>query len=98
MDVSKTMQTQALAEAGTAAPELNGTEFGGEELIQQVVTLSGLPEDLAHEELDQILKLSGKPSAGLTLDDLRTAMLSYLETLASADPDALCEDEPLPTE
>ncbi len=56
----------------------------GKSLIDQVVSLSGLPEDLAHQELNQILRLSemASPNENLTLEDLRSAMLVYLEQLA----------------
>lgn len=56
-------------------------ELGGQELIQQLVDLTGLPADLVHRELDQILELSGQKSGNLTLDELRGAMLAYLEAL-----------------
>lgn len=60
------------------------SNLGGVRLIETVVTLTGLPESLAHQELDQILELSGhKPGSrtNLTLDELRGALIKYLETL-----------------
>jgi hypothetical protein len=56
-------------------------EPGGEELIQQVVSLTGLPGAMVHKELNQILELSGQDSQALTLEQLRAAMLAYLESL-----------------
>ena len=56
-------------------------EPGGEELIQTVVNLSGLPESLAQNEMDRILELSGQNSNNLTLDQLRQAMIAYLESM-----------------
>lgn len=63
----------------TPAPEPN--EPGGQELIQTVVTLSGLPESLVRLELDQILENSGQSSQNLTLDQLRQALAAHLESL-----------------
>jgi hypothetical protein len=65
--------------------EMNSAEPGGHELIEKVVTLSGLPEHLAHQELTQILAHSGQESGKLTLEELRTAMLTYLEALAEQE-------------
>lgn len=56
-------------------------EPGGEELIQQLVELTGLPENLVLQELDQILGMTGQASSDVTLETLRTAMLVYLESL-----------------
>lgn len=58
-------------------------EPGGQELIDTVVSLTELPDPLVREELDQILQLSGKNSGEVTLDELRKAMLIYLESLQS---------------
>ena len=71
MDVSKNEKT-------------NNEDLGGQELIETLVSLSGLPEPLAHEELDEILKMSGHTpgtKTDLTLDQLRAALLVYLEAL-----------------
>lgn len=56
------------------------TEAGGEELIDQLVEFSRLPEDEVKSELDNILQQAGCESERLTLDELRAAMLNYLET------------------
>ena len=61
-------------------------KLDGEKLVQAVVSLSGLPERDAHDELDRILQLSGTSTGELTLDGLRAAMLAYLETLAESMP------------
>lgn len=65
-----------------AANHVTTTENAqGPALIDQVVRLTGLPENWVHEELDEILTTSGQPSEELTLDGLRAAMLAYLESL-----------------
>jgi hypothetical protein len=67
----------------------HNTNLDGEKLIETLVTLTGLPENLAHQELDQILDMSGHSSESrttLTMDELRAALLTYLEALA---PDSL---------
>lgn len=59
-------------------------EKGGDELIDTLVTLTGLPKEQLCQELDQILERSGIPSGEhLTLEGLRFAMLTYLEELSS---------------
>jgi hypothetical protein len=58
---------------------------GGQELIQQLVSATGLPEDLVHRELDEICALSGQDPGELTLDQLRQAMLTYLEKLEAGE-------------
>ena len=59
------------------------TEPSGEALLQTVVSLTGLPEPLMHEELGKIVVESGHSTENLTLDELRSAMISYLESLQS---------------
>jgi hypothetical protein len=56
-------------------------EPGGQELLQTVVTLTGLPEQWIRNELDQILEQSGQSSSDVTLDTLREAMAAYLESM-----------------
>jgi hypothetical protein len=56
----------------------------GAELIETVVSLTGLPEadqTQMHDELDRILASAGCAKENLTLEELRTALLGYLETL-----------------
>jgi hypothetical protein len=61
-------------------------EPGGDDLIQAVVNLSGLPESLARLELSEILANSGQSSKDLTLDQLRHALAAYLETMQADFP------------
>jgi len=77
MDVSDKTELQLASNAAG----VTASDIGGTELIQTVVTLSGLPEPLAQRELDAILQMSGQDSARLTLDELRAAMLAYLESM-----------------
>lgn len=55
---------------------------GGQELIETVVSLSGIPAPLMAEELGKILETSGHEAADLTLEGLRAALLAYMETLS----------------
>ncbi len=55
---------------------------GGQELIETVVSLSGIPAPLMTEELGKILETSGHGAANLTLEGLRAALLAYMETLS----------------
>lgn len=53
----------------------------GERLVQTVVSLTDLPEPLIGEEMANILEASGHSSENLTIEELRAAMLAYLEAL-----------------
>jgi hypothetical protein len=53
----------------------------GKSLIQAVVSLTELPEPLVHQEMSEILQRAGQESEVLTLEQLRAAMLSYLEAI-----------------
>ena len=53
-------------------------------LIQQLISLTGLPENAVQQEVDEICRLSGADSGALTLEQLREAMLLYLEALDTA--------------
>jgi hypothetical protein len=63
--------------------EVSNREFeAGEELIQKLVSLTGLPVDPVRAELEEILKVSGHTStAELSMDDLRAALLVYLDAV-----------------
>ena len=64
-------------------PALTGNASGsGIELFEAVVEESGLPSELATQELSEILGASGVSAESLTLDELRAAMLTYLEAFA----------------
>jgi hypothetical protein len=58
----------------------------GDELIRSISAIAGLAEDSVKSEVTEMLSLSGQPSAAsnlsnLSLDELRAAMLVYLETI-----------------
>lgn len=52
----------------------------GQRLIQKVVELTGLPEEWVLKELDSLIDASGMDREHLTLEDLRTVLLAYLES------------------
>jgi hypothetical protein len=98
MDVSKSvsmslLNSEEIALQGTPGNEIPQVELGGRVLLETVASLTGLPQNLVHDELDQILKLSpGNPEGGdLTMQELRTAMLAYLETLGESFGDGSLE-------
>jgi hypothetical protein len=75
---------------GAMSPSVNSVTHAleGSQLIDTLVTLTGLPEPVAHNELDEILALTGRDvdaRTDLTLDELREALLVYLETFKPAD-------------
>lgn len=57
------------------------TEPAGTELVDAVVSLTDLPEPQVKNELDGILEKAGCQAENLTLDQLRAAMLVYLEQI-----------------
>jgi hypothetical protein len=73
------------------------SKTGESDLLETVVNLTGLPDPMVpivYDEIDQILQVTGQDPRNLTLDDLRHAMLLYLEKLQ--EDGALGEDADLP--
>jgi hypothetical protein len=68
-------------------------EPGGQELLDTVASLTGLPEGLVQQELHEMLAVAGQNAGNVTLDQLRQAMLVYLEALALQE-EALMDTEP----
>jgi hypothetical protein len=60
----------------------NREELGGQALVDALASLSGLPAATMETELSHILETTGSQSTHLTLEDLRSALLIYLEALA----------------
>jgi len=54
----------------------------GNELLDLVADLTGLHDPRMRKEMDEMLKNSGCSSEEATLDDLRAALLIYMESLA----------------
>ena len=77
MDVSR--------ESKTSEAEPGATE--GNELVRSIVALTGLPDASVRSELVEIMSMGGKPASeapdlsSLSLDELRSAMLVYLESI-----------------
>lgn len=59
-------------------------ELYGQELVQLIVSHTGLPEGWVHQELDQIFEKLGFDQKNLTLEQFREAMLVYLEMTQAA--------------
>jgi hypothetical protein len=60
----------------------SGESQNGQALLDTVATLTGLPEDLVQQELQELVAAAGQNPGNVTLDELRQAMLLYLEALA----------------
>ena len=76
--------------------EVSNQESSGENLVRTVITLSGLPEASAEQELGHVLKNAGENPANVTLEGLRAAMLAYLESMQAefeAESQALTDDK-----
>ena len=57
----------------------------GNELFEQVATLTGLPQDVIRKELHVMMEKKGINPMSLTLEQLRKVMADYLrEVLCSA--------------
>jgi hypothetical protein len=73
----------------------NSPQENEPDLIRQLVSLTGLPEHLAYREVDRILEANGQKSAEVkTLDDLRAAMLAYLEAMQSELMEEASQQQP----
>ena len=89
MEVSqKQSQAQSQTEAGVTAVTDSTAQDGpvGNELIRSISAIAGLGEESVKSQVAEMLSVSGNthPSndfSALSLDQLRTAMLAYLETL-----------------
>jgi hypothetical protein len=57
------------------------SEPNGQELVDAVVALTGLPAQWIGPELAEILDQNDQSETELTLDQLRSAMLNYLEKM-----------------
>jgi hypothetical protein len=56
-------------------------ELGGEALLADVVEKTGLAGNLIESELSAIVENAGHSASNITLEQLRAAMLNYLEEL-----------------
>lgn len=54
---------------------------GGEELLAQLASLTGLPMPLIQGELTSILENAGLQAQNVSLDEFRGALLTYLDSL-----------------
>jgi hypothetical protein len=73
--------------------EVSNQEPGGQQLLDTVAELTGLPEPLVQQELHEILESAGQNAGSVTLDALREAMLLYLEAMAEPLERAEREEE-----
>ena len=53
----------------------------GKDVLQEVVQMTGLPEDYLHAEINSFLGTGTEDVKDLSLDQLRSVLLNYLETL-----------------
>ncbi len=53
----------------------------GAAVIQEIVQMTGLPEDYLDSEIAQLLGTPGETVNNLTLEQLRSVLLNYLETM-----------------
>lgn len=65
----------------------------GQELIQILVELSGLPENLAKNEVEKLAAQRNKSIDSLTLDDLRIILSNYLQDVLLAAKEGLSHFE-----
>ncbi len=53
----------------------------GNDVLQEVVQMTGLPADYLHAEINSFLGTANEDVKDLSLDQLRSVLLNYLETL-----------------
>ena len=56
-------------------------ESEGAQVLQEVVQLTGLPEELLDNELSDLLGASACRVNEMTLEQLRSVLMNYIETL-----------------
>ncbi len=56
----------------------------GEKLLADVVTATGLPEDLVTVELNRLVAKAGKKPEDLTLEELRLILAEYVQDVLLA--------------
>lgn len=93
MDVSKNRGLKGSSndiEAGVESLEISTQEntksSQGQGLLEEVASLTGLPQDWMQNELHRIVTASGHQPSELTLDELRASMLAYLEQMMDQIP------------
>lgn len=61
----------------------------GTELLNELSTATGLPDELIGEELSRLISTAGKSTETVTLDDLRDMLASYLQDILLEAKDSL---------
>lgn len=56
-------------------------ELSGQDLIEKLIVLTGLPESWIRKELSLILEKNGQEVSDVTLEQFRESMLTYLEAI-----------------
>lgn len=56
----------------------------GEKLLSDVVTATGLPEDLVSAELNRLVEKAGKNPNDLSIEDLRMILAEYVQDVLLA--------------
>lgn len=59
----------------------------GAKLLKEVVTATGLPEEMMNDELGQLVAKAGKSPDDLTLEDLRMILAEYVQDILLAAKD-----------
>jgi len=55
--------------------------ISGKDVLNEVVQMTGLPADYLHAEINSFLGTGSEDVKDLSLDQLRSVLLNYLETL-----------------
>ncbi len=80
------MKVSTVASSSEATPDsvISGAQLGGQELLQMIIGMTGLPHDLVRSEIDVLIQKSGFDANSLTMDQFRLIMQLYLERVASS--------------
>jgi hypothetical protein len=68
-------------EQGCSVVMASSPQASGQDVLNEVVQMTGLPADYLHAEINSFLGTGCEDVKDLSLDQLRSLLLNYLETL-----------------
>lgn len=68
-------------EQGCSAVISNSTQPSGQDVLHEVGQMTGLPTEYLNAEINSFLGTANEDVKNLSLDQLRSVLLNYLETL-----------------
>ena len=93
MEFSKSHQANQLTQDRNTT-DANAQPLDGFAIVSEVVQHTGLAGTLIEPELSAIIESAGHSASTLTLEQLRAAMLTYLESLHAGITESNDSEEP----